>query len=90
MHQAIALNVANMAGVVIGFSLFRRFSVEHRHLRRARSVLYMFAASSLAATGASLLGAFAVRLSFGTAMSDAFVAWLTTELVNYVVLLPVF
>ncbi|WDZ77896.1 diguanylate cyclase [Ensifer adhaerens] len=90
LNQALALNAANMAGVVIGFLLFRRFSAEHRHLRRARSVLYMFAASSLAATGASLVGAFAVRLSFGTAVPEAFVAWLTTELVNYVVLLPVF
>ncbi|RAS15376.1 sensor domain-containing diguanylate cyclase [Ensifer adhaerens] len=90
LYEAAALNAANMVGVVIGFLLYRRFSPEHRHLRRARSVLYMFAASSLAAMGASLVGAVAVHLSFGKPVADAFVAWLTTELVNYVVLLPVF
>ncbi|OCP01222.1 MULTISPECIES: sensor domain-containing diguanylate cyclase [unclassified Ensifer] len=90
LGQALFLNAANMAGVVIGFMLFGRLSSEHRHLRRPLSVLYMFANSSLAAIGAAFVGAAAVHISFGAPLNHAFVAWLTTELVNYVVLLPVF
>lgn len=90
LMPTIALNTANMVGVAIGFTLFMRFPTEHRHLRRPLSVLYMFAISSLAATGASIVGAAAVHVSFGVPVTHAFVAWLTTELVNYVVLLPVF
>ena len=33
LHEAIALNVANMAGVIIGFSLFKRFAHERGSCR---------------------------------------------------------
>ncbi|HEV7320266.1 MAG TPA: diguanylate cyclase [Ensifer sp.] len=90
LAQAFSLNTANMVGVVIGYALFARLSSEHRHLRRPLSVLHMFANASLASIGAAIVGAAAVHGAFAAPLPDAFVAWLTTELVNYVVILPVF
>lgn len=87
---AIALNAANLLGVVIGYILFMRLPKEHRHLRRPLAVLYMFSISVLAGVGASSLGSIAVAHYFGEPIARAFVGWLTTELVNYVVILPVF
>ncbi len=67
-----------------------RLSTERRHLRRPLAVLYMFSISAIAGGSASIVGALAIAHYFGEPISRALVAWLTTELVNYVVILPVF
>ncbi|NRP18650.1 Diguanylate cyclase DosC [Ensifer adhaerens] len=90
LGAAVALNAANLIGVGVGYILFMRLSTEHRHLRRPLAVLYMFSISAIAGASASIVGALAVAHYFGEPISRALVAWLTTELVNYVVILPVF
>lgn len=87
---AIILNAANLTGVGVGYVLFMRLSTEHRHLRRPLAVLYMFSITAIAAGSASVVGSIAVTQYFGEPIARAFVAWWTTELVNYVVILPVF
>ncbi|MGF6171999.1 diguanylate cyclase [Ensifer sp. 4252] len=90
LGAAAILNAANMIGVGVGYTLFMRLSTEHRHLRRPLAVLYMFSISAIAGGSASIVGSIAVTQYFGEPIARAFVAWLTTELVNYVVILPVF
>lgn len=90
LGAAIALNAANLIGVGVGYALFMRLSTEHRHLRRPLAVLYMFSISAIAGGSASTVGSIAVTQYFGEPITPAFVAWWTTELVNYVVILPVF
>ncbi|RDL52126.1 Diguanylate cyclase DosC [Ensifer sp. M14] len=90
LGAAVALNGANLIGVGVGYALFMRLSTEHRHLRRPLAVLYMFSISAFAGGSASIAGSLAVAHYFGEPITRAFVAWLTTELVNYVVILPVF
>ena len=90
LGAAVALNAANLIGVGVGYALFMRLSSEHRHLRRPLAVLYMFSISAMAGGSASIVGSMAVTQYFGEPIASAFVAWWTTELVNYVVILPVF
>ncbi|WP_457582909.1 diguanylate cyclase [Ensifer canadensis] len=90
LGAAVVLNAANMTGVSVGYLLFMRLSTEHRHLRRPLAVLYMFSISAIAGASASVIGSIVVTQYFGEPIARAFVAWLTTELVNYVVILPVF
>ncbi len=90
LGAAVALNAANLIGVGVGYILFMRLSTEHRHLRRPLAVLYMFSIAVMAGGSASIVGSLAVVHYFGEPASRALVSWLMTELVNYVVILPVF
>ncbi len=87
--KSLWLTAANLAGVIVGVLLFRRLDAEHRHLRRALSMLYLFSISVVASMAAAIVGAGMAPLLFGRPVSTGFIFWFTTELSNYVLVLPV-
>ncbi|WP_331374042.1 GGDEF domain-containing protein [Sinorhizobium chiapasense] len=88
--QAIGLNAANLVSAGLGYGLFMRLREEDRRLRRPLSVLYMFAVAVVAGVCASVVGAVASVRFFGEPAWTAYLSWLTTDLVNYTVVVPVF
>lgn len=90
LWQAIGLNAANLVGAGLGYALFMRLREEDRRLRRPLSVLYMFAVATMAGVCASVVGAFASVHFFGEPAWTAYLSWLTTDLVNYTIVVPVF
>ncbi|WFU48726.1 GGDEF domain-containing protein [Sinorhizobium terangae] len=87
---AIGLNAANLIGVGLGYTLFMQLREEDRRLRRPLSVLYMFAVATAAGVCASVVGASASVHFFGEPAWTAYLSWLTTDLVNYTIVVPVF
>lgn len=83
------LTAANLAGVGAGFGIFRLLSPADRRLERPISVLYLLAASLAGAAVAALTGGGLAKAIFNRDMLDGFMFWFTTELVNYVIMLPV-
>ncbi|NRP73399.1 putative diguanylate cyclase YedQ [Ensifer psoraleae] len=90
LWQAIGLNAANLVSAGLGYSLFMRLREEDRRLRRPLSVLYMFAVAAVAGACASVVGAVASVRFFDEPAWTAYLSWLTTDLVNYTVLVPAF
>ncbi|MEI9850317.1 MAG: diguanylate cyclase [Sphingomonas sp.] len=83
------LTATNLVGVAIGVMLFRRLDSEHRRLRRALSMLYLFSICVIASAAAAVVGAGMAPFLFGRSVSAGFMFWFTTELSNYVLVLPV-
>lgn len=83
------LTDANLVGVATGYALFRCLDREDRSLLRPSSVLHMLlicvAAAAMAAAVGSILAPFLSSLPVQT----QFIFWFTTELSNYVIILPV-
>jgi diguanylate cyclase (GGDEF)-like protein len=83
------LSAANIAGALAGYALFRKLPEEHHRLARPISIVFFSGACIVAATAAATVGAGAARLLFGRDLLVGFQFWFTTELVNYVIVLPV-
>lgn len=83
------LTAANLAGVTIGVMLFYRLDAKHRRLRRASSMLYLFSICAIASAAAAIVGAGMAPFLFERSVSTGFSFWFTTELSNYVLVLPV-
>ncbi|MCX5578461.1 sensor domain-containing diguanylate cyclase [Kaistia terrae] len=83
------LTDANLIGVATGYVLFRWLGPDDRALRRPLSVLHMLlicvAAAGMAAGVGCILASFLSTLP----MKTGFIFWFTTELSNYVIILPV-
>ncbi len=87
--KTTGLTAANLAGVTTGVVLLSRLSVDDRHLRRPLSVLFLLASCAASGVAAALPGAWAGPLLFGKSWLTSFGLWLVTEMVNYILLLPV-
>jgi diguanylate cyclase (GGDEF)-like protein len=83
------LTAANLAGVLAGYLIFRLVSADDRQLGRPVSVVYLLGASIIAAAAAAIAGGGIAKVMFGRDMLDGFIFWFATELVNYVIVLPV-
>lgn len=83
------LSAANMAGALAGYAIFRKLPEEHRRLARPISIVFFSGACLVAAAGAATVGAGAARLLFNRDLLVGFQFWFSTELVNYVIVLPV-
>ncbi|MBN9057922.1 MAG: sensor domain-containing diguanylate cyclase, partial [Rhizobiales bacterium] len=83
------LTAANLAGIVAGFILLRRLDAEDRALQRPSSVLRMLLVCIVAAVAAAIAGCGLVLLVPNSLPRVGFAYWFTTELANYVVILPV-
>lgn len=83
------LTDANLVGIATGYALFLSLSPDDRALRRPSSVLNMLlicvAASAAAATVGCIIAPFLTDLP----IQARFLPWFTTELSNYVIILPV-
>ncbi|WP_454848308.1 diguanylate cyclase [Rhizobium binxianense] len=83
------LTAANMAGVGAGYLVFRRLPEEDRRLQRPLSIILLFLVCVASAVASAVVGSGAARLLFARNMLTGFGFWFTTELVNYVVVLPI-
>ncbi|MEC5128346.1 diguanylate cyclase [Verrucomicrobiales bacterium BCK34] len=84
------LTFGNLTGVAIGYLLFRRSTTEDLRLQSPVSVLNLFAICFAAAVGAAVVGSFSAPIIFEKSWEEAFGFWFVTELVNSIVVLPVF
>ena len=88
LASAALLNAANLAGVVVGFYAFRRMPDVDRSLTRAVSVAYLAAMAGLAAAVAAVIGGVVNVVMFEGTWWSGWLDWFSSELVNYMVLLP--
>ena len=89
LPTTLRLTMANLAGVLAGYLLFRHVRHEDRRLQHPLSMLWVLAVSAVAALGAALAGSLSshamMRMGFLTASGF----WFSAELVSYVAILPV-
>jgi diguanylate cyclase (GGDEF)-like protein len=83
------LTSANLAGVTTGHLLFRRLDIEDRRLQRPLSMLHLCLISVAAASAAALVGCGLMPVLFDRPWSSGLAFWFTTELGNYLIILPV-
>jgi len=84
----IWLSAANVAGALAGYLVFRRLPEEHRRLGRPISVIYFSGACIAVSVAAATVGAGTTRILFDRDLLVGFQFWFTSELVNYVIVLP--
>jgi diguanylate cyclase (GGDEF)-like protein len=89
LEMTLWMTAANMAGVVVGYMLFRRLDPADRRLLRPQSVLYMFAICVVVAACSCVVGGGITPVYFGHDVSLGILLWFSTELVNSLVVLPV-
>ena len=89
IEKAIILNGANIAGVAVGYFLYRRETGETANLRYSASMFHLLFAAATAGAAAGLIGALANPVLFGGGAIEGWSFWFATELVNYVTFLPV-
>ena len=83
------LSAANMAGAMTGYLLFKLLPEEDRKLRRSISVLYVFAICCLASLASAVTGGGGARMLFGRDFADGLAFWAVSELVNYLIVVPI-
>lgn len=87
--KTLWLTGANIAGVFAGNFLYRFVSLNHRRLREPQSVIILFLISTVAAFASALVGGLAGGVILGQAYFSGFQFWFVSELVNFIVVLPV-
>ena len=81
--------VANLAGVSVGYLLFRRLDHEDKRLRRPTSIVYLLLIAMAASFAAGLVGAAINPMLFQGSHLYGLGFWFASELVNYMAILPV-
>lgn len=80
---------ANIAGVLAAMTALRRLDPADLRLERAHAVLRIFACLIPACFVAAMVGAVLVVVEFDGSVAQTFMTWPASELVNYLVVLPV-
>ncbi len=88
-HMTMLLSAANLSGVAVGYIAFGMVSEEDRRLARPGSVLNLGLVSAAASSAAGLTGAVISIALYGGGFGEAWLFWFLTELLNYMVILPV-
>ncbi|MFH1804402.1 MAG: diguanylate cyclase [Pseudomonadota bacterium] len=88
LYATLWLTTANVAGVAVGFVLFRYLLFEDRKLHRPHSMLYLFLISIAASGMSAMFGGVIAVLVFPTDPMVAFRLWFAEQFANYVVILP--
>lgn len=83
------LTGANLAGVLMAALLLRRLAAPVRQLRCQLSALHLLRISVAASGVAALVGGGAGPAVFGTAWLPSLSMWFSSELLNYLLILPV-
>ena len=86
--KASVLSAGNLVGVAIGFRLARRMSPRDRLLRRPSALVWVMLIALAASIATAATAAFSNVLLFDKTFGQSFCIWLTTELANYIVILP--
>ncbi len=87
--KAAALSAANLTGVTVGYLLFRRLAPEHRTLHSTPSVVYFIVIVVASSSCVGIAGAAINPLLFGGSAASGLLYWFTSELVDYLAILPV-
>lgn len=86
---SILLTFGNLAGVLTGFLLYRRLPEAHQKLSHPLSIIYLILFTTLASASSGVVGAIANPILFNSTSAKGATYWFTTELVNYLTVLPV-
>jgi diguanylate cyclase (GGDEF)-like protein len=89
LPHALWLSAANMAGVVAGWLFFSRLHRNTLLMREELSALYLLCGSTLAALAATVAGCAIGPLLFNKPLLPLAYMWFTSELMNYMLVLPV-
>ena len=87
--MALWLNGANLLGATAGWLVLRRLDERIRRLQRTVSALYLLVAALVASTVGALAGCGAAPVYFDTPWTDLLSLWFSTELMNYMLIVPV-
>ena len=87
--MALWLNAANLLGVTTGWLVLRRLDESTRRLQRAVSALYLLLAALAASAVAAAVGCGAAPVYFDTPWTSMLSLWFGTELMNYMLIVPV-
>ncbi|RYE08321.1 MAG: diguanylate cyclase [Hyphomicrobiales bacterium] len=83
------LTAANVAGALTGWLVLRGVPAEHHRLSRPSSIFYLLGGSVAAAIAAAAVGLWVAPDLLGTDRLRGFAFWSASELVNYIIILPV-
>lgn len=86
--KTLVLSAGNLASVSVAHMLLSRLNRRDQRLQRPRSMLRILLALVVASTVAGLFGLLAEPWLFGAPALSAAGLWFTTELVNYMLVLP--
>ncbi len=87
--KSAMLTCTNLMGVVTCYLLLSRMSDDYRALRHPRSMLRFVLVVASGGAAAGICGIFIHPVLFGGTPAYGFAFWFTTELVNYIAILPV-
>jgi len=87
--KTVMLTGANLMGVSVCHLLLSRSSEEHRGLRNSGSMVRFAVAVTCAAAAAGVAGFLIHPRLYGGTPAQGFAFWFSTELVNYIAMLPV-
>ncbi|CAN7631999.1 diguanylate cyclase domain-containing protein [Acidovorax sp. LjRoot117] len=87
--MALWLNAANLLSATAGWLVLRRLDENTLRLRRTVSALYLLLAALAASTVGALAGCGAAPVYFNAPWYDLLSLWFSTELMNYMLILPV-
>lgn len=89
IQSALLLDAINLGGVGAASLVYRFLPASALNMREPASVLYVVLVSTVAAAVAGIGGMVAGPALLGIGPLDGWVFWFTSELVNYIALLPV-
>lgn len=87
--MALWLNGANLLGATAGWLVLRRLDERIRRLQRTISALYLLLAALAASAVGALAGCGAAPVYFNSPWTDLLSLWFSTELMNYMLIVPV-
>lgn len=85
---ALSLTAANFAGILSASFMLKYMGQQVTGLTGGMSILAIFFASVLGAGATSIVGSFASAAFFGVTYTDAFMFWISNELINHATLIP--
>ncbi len=87
--KTVMLTTTNLMGVSVCYRLLNRMSDDMRGLRHPRSMLRFVLVALCGAAAAGVGGTVIHPALFGGTLAYGFLFWFSTELVNYIAILPV-
>ena len=87
--MALWLNAANLLGATAGWLVLRGLDERILRLQRTVAALYLLVAALVASTVGALAGCGAAPVYFDSPWTDLLSLWFSTELMNYMLIVPV-
>ena len=87
---SLALNIANVTGVLAAWLFLQSKSPEVLHFQRQRSVLELFAGCVIGAVSCTLVGVWPASAAFNMPLQRSLALWLSGEFYNFILIVPVF